>query len=59
VVATSKTTNEEKITQLRDAWNEMLAQTLRRGFYGSVGIVLSVQDGTIQHLERHIEQIER
>jgi len=51
--------NREKMAQLRSALAEILAETLRRGFYGTVGVELSVQDGTIQHVRRRVERIER
>jgi len=51
--------NQQKMSQLRKALGELLAETLRRGFYGTAGVELSVQDGTIQHIRRHVEQIDR
>jgi len=36
-----------------------LEQALRRGFFGQVGVELKIQDGTIQHVCRKLEQIER
>ena len=44
---------------LRAALAEMLVEILRRGFHGTAGIELSVQDGTIQHIRRRIERVER
>ena len=38
---------------------EMLAETMRRGFFGSATVELSVADGTIQHIRRMVERIER
>ena len=37
---------------------EILAESLRRGFYGKAAIELAIQDGTIQHIRRLIERIE-
>ncbi len=37
----------------------MLAESLQRGFFGTAAVELSVQDGTIQHIRRRIERIER
>lgn len=51
--------NREKLEQLREALAEMLAGVLKHGFHGTAGLELSVQDGTIQHIRRKIEQIER
>ncbi len=51
--------NAKKITQLEAALAEMLAEATRRGFFGIVALELSVQDGTIQHIRRKLERIER
>ena len=51
--------NREKMAQLRSALAEILAEVLRRGFHGTAGVELSVQDGTIQHVRRRVERIER
>jgi len=52
-------TNEQKVSQLRAALAELLVEILRRGFHGTAGIELRVQDGTIQNIRRRIERIER
>ena len=51
--------NERKVAQLHLALAEILAEALRRGFHGTAGVELSVQDGTIQHIRRRVERIER
>ena len=51
--------NERMIGLLRKAMAEILAEALEQGYYGTVGIELSVQDGTIQHVRRSLERIER
>ncbi|HLA83841.1 MAG TPA: hypothetical protein VJL29_03525 [Thermoguttaceae bacterium] len=51
--------NQEKVSQLRAAMAEVLIEVLRRGFHGTAGIELCVQDGTIQHIRRRIERVER
>jgi len=51
--------NVTKVAQLESALAELLANTLKRGFYGTASVELSVQDGTIQHIRRKVEQIER
>ena len=38
---------------------ELLAEALRRGFFGTAAVELSVQDGTIQHIRRTVERIEK
>ena len=52
-------TNERKVSQIRLALAEILAEALRQGFHGTAGLELSVQDGTIQHIRRRVERIER
>lgn len=51
--------NQRKMAQLKTTLGEMLAVVLRRGFYGSAGVELSIQDGTIQDIRRKVEQIQR
>ena len=53
------TTNRGKIAQAAQAWQRLLDETLQRGFHGPANIEISVQDGTIQHIRRRVEQIER
>jgi len=52
-------TNEEKMSQACGALREILADVLRRGFHGTAAIEVAVQDGTIQHIRRRTERIER
>lgn len=52
-------TNQQKVAQLQEAVGELLAQVLQRGFFGSAGVELSIQDGTIQTIRRKMERIER
>jgi len=52
-------TNATKVAQLQTAMAEILAEALRRGFFGTVAIELSVQDGTIQHIRRRMDRIEK
>jgi len=51
--------NERKMDQLRAAVGEMLAEVLRRGFFGTAGVEVVVQDGTIQSIRRRVERVER
>jgi hypothetical protein len=51
--------NRVKLSQVETALAELLAETLRRGFYGKALLELAIQDGTIQHLRRAVEKIER
>ena len=52
-------TNQEKVVQLREAMAEMLVEILRRGFHGTAGVEVYVQDGTIQKMVRRIEKVEK
>jgi hypothetical protein len=51
--------NRVKLGQVETALAELLAETLRRGFYGKALLELAIQDGTIQHLRRTVERIEK
>jgi hypothetical protein len=51
--------NAKKVAQLEKALAELLAGTLKRGFFGTAAVEVSVQDGTIQHIRRKVEQIEK
>ena len=51
--------NAKKVAQLESALAEMLAEVLRRGFFGTAAVELSIQDGTIQHIRRRMERIEK
>ncbi len=53
------TGNAKKVAQLQAIVAEVLAEALRRGFFGTAAVELSVQDGTIQHIRRTVERIER
>ena len=52
-------TNRKKTAQLQRALAEILNEVLRRGFHGTAGVELSVQDGTIQSLRRSVDRLER
>jgi hypothetical protein len=51
--------NAKKLAQLQAALAELLAEALRRGFFGTATVELAVQDGTIQHIRRKVERIEK
>jgi len=51
--------NAKKLAQFQTALAQVLAEALKRGFFGTASIELSVQDGTIQHIRRRIERVER
>jgi hypothetical protein len=39
-----------KVEQAEKAFAHLLADASRRGFYGTAGLTLSIQDGHIQHI---------
>jgi hypothetical protein len=51
--------NVKKVAQLQSIVAELLAEALRRGFFGTAGVEVSVQDGTIQHIRRKVERVEK
>ncbi len=57
--ATTSPTNRERMDQIRSAMAEILAGVLKRGFHGTAALEMTVQDGTIQHIRRRVEQVER
>lgn len=56
---TTTPTNREKLDQIRSALSEVLASVLKRGFHGTAALEMTVQDGTIQHIRRKVEQVEK
>jgi hypothetical protein len=56
-VPIKNTTNAEKIALLQATFAEALAESLRRGFFGSVSIEFSIQDGTIQCVRKKTEKL--
>ncbi len=52
-------TNAKQVARLQEAVAELLAEALRRGFFGTAAVELSVQDGTIQHIRRRVERVEK
>lgn len=51
--------NRDKILQLERTLSATIADVLRRGFFGSASIEVSVQDGTIQYIRARTERIEK
>ncbi|MHC4398606.1 MAG: hypothetical protein ACYTG0_02900 [Planctomycetota bacterium] len=51
--------NQQKTAQLEAALGEILAEALRRGFHGTAGVEVTIQDGTIQFIRRRVERVER
>jgi hypothetical protein len=51
--------NARKLARLEAILAETLIETLRCGFFGTARIEVSVQDGTIQHIRRIVDRIEK
>jgi len=51
--------NRMKVRQIEMALSELLAESLRRGFFGKAALELVIQDGTIQQFRRMTERVER
>jgi len=51
--------NRMKANRAVAVLSEMLGEALRRGFHGTAVLEVSIQDGTIQHIRRRLEQIEK
>jgi len=51
--------NDQKCEQAQHALRQLLAEIVQKGFYGTAGIELAVQDGTIQNIRHRMERIER
>jgi hypothetical protein len=51
--------NAKKLAQLQAALAEILAEAMRRGFFGTATVEINVQDGTIQSILRRVTQIEK
>ena len=51
--------NRTKVNRVEAVLGELLEQSLRRGFHGTAMLEVSIQDGTIQHIRRRLEQVEK
>jgi hypothetical protein len=46
-----------KLQQAEAAFAQLIADASRRGFYGTAGLTLSIQDGRIQHIRVAMERM--
>ena len=46
-----------KAQQAETAFAKLMADASRRGFYGTAGLTLSIQDGRIQHIRVALERM--
>jgi uncharacterized protein with FMN-binding domain len=53
------TTKSNKVEQAEVAFAQLMADASRRGFYGTAGLSLSIQDGRIQHIRVALERMIR
>lgn len=51
--------NQSKLARLEKAWRELLEAAMARGYHGTIGLEVTVQDGTIQHFVRRVERREQ
>lgn len=51
--------NARRLRQIQQSLGDALPQILQRGFHGRLELTVSIQDGTIQHISRKVEKIER
>ena len=51
--------NTKRAAQAQTALAEILAEATRRGFFGTAGVEISVQDGAIQHIRRKVDRMEK
>jgi len=51
------TTKTNKVEQAEEAFARLLADASRRGFFGTAGLTLSIQDGRIQHIRVALERM--
>ncbi len=50
-------TGINKAEQAATAFAQLLAEASRRGYYGTAGLTLSIQDGRIQHIRVALERM--
>jgi hypothetical protein len=53
----SRDTKPNKLAQAQAEFARVIADASQRGFYGTAGLVLSVQDGHIQHIRVSVERM--
>jgi hypothetical protein len=51
--------NERMVVRLEQAVATMLGQVLQRGFHGTAGVEIAVQDGIIQHVRTKTDRLDR
>jgi len=51
------TAKSNKVEQAEMAFARLMADASQRGFYGTAGLTLSIQDGRIQHIRVAMERM--
>lgn len=51
------TPQANKAQQAESAFAQLMVDASRRGFYGTAGLTLSIQDGRIQHIRVAVERM--
>ena len=52
-------TNERMVVRLEQAVAALLGQVLQRGFHGTAGVEIAVQNGIIQHVRSKTDRLDR
>ena len=53
------TINQIRLKRITEAWRQLLTETLKHGFHGTVGLEVHINDGVIQHYRRKVERLEK
>jgi len=53
----TSTPQTNKVQQAESAFVQLMADASRRGFYGTAGLTLAIQDGRIQHIRVTVERM--
>lgn len=56
-VTVNSTPQANKVEQAEIAFAQLIADASRRGFFGTAGLTLSIQDGRIQHIRVAMERM--
>ena len=51
--------NERMVVRLEQAVAALLRQVLRRGFHGTAGVEIAIQDGIVQHVRTKIDRLDK
>jgi uncharacterized protein with FMN-binding domain len=57
--AADKSSQPTKLTEAQTAFAQIVADASQRGFFGTTGLTLTVQDGHIQNIKVAVERMIR